>query len=96
MAMYAPLFAAVSAHYRKARKQRGDCPQILALDEAFAGVEEKNIAAMFELLRMPDFDYILNSQSLWGCYESVHSPYGNPNTLPHNCFLCGNPDSLRI
>ena len=71
MAMYAPLFAAVSAHYRKARKERGDCPQILALDEAFAGVDEKNIAAMFELLRMLDFDYILNSQSLWGCYDCV-------------------------
>ena len=71
MAMYAPLFASVSAHYRKARKERGDCPQILALDEAFAGVDEKNIAAMFELLRMLDFDYILNSQSLWGCYDCV-------------------------
>ena len=71
MAMYVPLFASVSAHYQKARKERGDCPQILALDEAFAGVDEKNIAAMFELLRMLDFDYILNSQSLWGCYDCV-------------------------
>ena len=26
---------------------------------------------MFELLRMLDFDYILNSQSLWGCYDCV-------------------------
>ena len=71
MAMYVPLFASVSAHYQKARKERGDCPLILALDEAFAGVDEKNIAAMFELLRMLDFDYILNSQSLWGCYDCV-------------------------
>ena len=71
MAMYVPLFASVSAHYQKARKERGDCPMILALDEAFAGVDEKNIAAMFALLRMLDFDYILNSQSLWGCYDCV-------------------------
>ena len=42
-----------------------------ALDEAFAGVDDKNISSMFELVHKMDFDYIMNSQSLWGCYETV-------------------------
>ena len=68
MAMYVPLFAAVSAQYHKGGE---GCPQLLALDEAFAGVDEKNIAAMFELVHRLDFDYIMNSQALWGCYACV-------------------------
>ncbi len=68
MAMYVPLFAAVSAQYRKAGES---CPKLLALDEAFAGVDDRNISAMFELVQILDFDYIMNSQALWGCYPSV-------------------------
>jgi len=68
MAMYVPLFASVSAQYQKASK---NCPKLLALDEAFAGVDDQNIGAMFELVRNLDFDYIMNSQALWGCYSSV-------------------------
>ena len=68
MAMYVPLFASVSAQYQKG----GDsCPRMLALDEAFAGVDDQNISAMFELMGILDFDYILNSQVLWGCYACV-------------------------
>lgn len=69
MAMYVPLFAAVNAQYKKA--DYGQHPRILALDEAFAGVDDKNISSMFELVHKMDFDYIMNSQSLWGCYETV-------------------------
>ena len=68
MAMYVPLFAAVSAQYHKGGES---CPQLLALDEAFAGVDDQNISAMFELMRTLDFDYIINSQALWGCYACV-------------------------
>lgn len=68
MAMYVPLFAAVSAQYAKGG---GACPKLLALDEAFAGVDDQNIGAMFELMGTLDFDYILNSQVLWGCYACV-------------------------
>ena len=71
MAMYIPLFAAVNAQYLKSR--RDDHPRMIALDEAFAGVDDKNISSMFRLVEDLDFDYIMNSQSLWGCYESVHS-----------------------
>lgn len=70
MAMYVPLFAAVSAQYQKGGSK---CPMLLALDEAFAGVDERNISAMFELVGVLDFDYIMNSQSLWGCYANVKS-----------------------
>ena len=69
MAMYVPLFAAVNAQYKKADNE--DHPRMIALDEAFAGVDDKNIRSMFELVHKMDFDYIMNSQSLWGCYETV-------------------------
>ena len=69
MAMYVPLFAAVNAQYKKAELE--DHPRIIALDEAFAGVDDKNIRIMFDLVCKMDFDYIMNSQSLWGCYETV-------------------------
>ena len=69
MAMYVPLFAAVNAQYKKAEKE--DHPRIIALDEAFAGVDDKNISSMFELVHKLDFDYIMNSQALWGCYDTV-------------------------
>ena len=69
MAMYVPLFAAVNAQYQKAENR--DHPRIIALDEAFAGVDDKNISSMFKLVEDMDFDYIMNSQALWGCFETV-------------------------
>lgn len=69
MAMYVPLFAAVNAQYKKTDYE--DHPRMIALDEAFAGVDDKNISSMFELVHKLDFDYIMNSQALWGCYETV-------------------------
>ena len=69
MAMYVPLFAAVNAQYKKAENK--DHPRMVALDEAFAGVDDKNISSMFELVHKLDFDYIMNSQALWGCFETV-------------------------
>ena len=69
MAMYVPLFAAVNAQYQKAGNK--EHPRIIALDEAFAGVDDKNISSMFELVQKLDFDYIMNSQALWGCFETV-------------------------
>ena len=69
MAMYVPLFAAVNAQYQKCMND--DHPRMIALDEAFAGVDEKNISSMFEMVEAMDFDYIMNSQALWGCYATV-------------------------
>ncbi len=69
MAMYVPLFAAVNAQYKKAENK--DHPRMIALDEAFAGVDDKNISSMFALVHELDFDYIMNSQALWGCFDTV-------------------------
>ncbi len=70
LSLYIPLFAAVAAQYKKAGEQ---APMILALDEAFAGVDDSNISEMFGLLEKLGFGYIMNSQALWGCYETVPS-----------------------
>ena len=70
MAMYVPLFSAVAAKYAAARK---DAPKLISLDEAFAGVDEMNIKDMFRLMVEFEFDFMLNSQILWGDYETVPS-----------------------
>lgn len=68
MSMYIPLFSALYARYEKGRC---DCPRIISMDEAFAGVDENNIRDMFRLLKELNLDYILNSQILWGDYDTV-------------------------
>jgi len=70
MAMYVPLFSAVYAKYEGAKKE---CPRIVSLDEAFAGVDERNIRDMFRLLNELDLNYVINSQILWGDYDTVPS-----------------------
>ncbi len=70
LSLYIPLFAAVAAQYEKAGEH---APKILALDETFAGVDDSNISEMFGLLEKLGFGYIVNSQALWGCYETVPS-----------------------
>jgi uncharacterized protein (TIGR02680 family) len=68
MAMYIPLFSAAYSRYQEARK---DAPYIISLDEAFAGVDENNIRDMFDLVEKLGFNFIMNSQSLWGDYDTV-------------------------
>ncbi|OGO86638.1 MAG: TIGR02680 family protein [Clostridiales bacterium GWE2_32_10] len=70
MAMYVPLFSAVYARYENARP---DCPRIVSLDEAFAGVDENNIRDMFRLMIELDLSFIVNSQILYGDYDTVPS-----------------------
>ncbi|GIP33368.1 TIGR02680 family protein [Paenibacillus sp. J2TS4] len=68
MAMYIPLFAATWSRYSDARS---DAPRLISLDEAFAGVDEENMRDMFKLLTDMGFDYMMTSQVLWGCYDTV-------------------------
>lgn len=68
MAMYIPLFSAAYSRYQEAGPE---APFIISLDEAFAGVDEQNIADMFELMEQLGFNYLINSQALWGDYETV-------------------------
>ncbi|MEK4252037.1 TIGR02680 family protein [Paenibacillus sp. FSL W7-1287] len=70
MAMYIPLFTACYSRYQEAAPS---APYIISLDEAFAGVDENNINEMFEIVEHLDFNYIMNSQVLWGDYETVQS-----------------------
>ena len=68
MSMYVPLFSSVVAKYDGARD---DAPRLVSLDEAFAGVDEQNISDMFRLMVDMDFEFIINSQILWGDCETV-------------------------
>ena len=68
MSMYVPLFSAVVAKYKGAKD---DAPRIISLDEAFAGVDEMNIKDMFRLMIHLELNFIINSQVLWGDYETV-------------------------
>ncbi|WP_018306008.1 TIGR02680 family protein [Desulfitobacterium hafniense] len=70
MAMYIPLFAAAYSRYSDANP---DAPKIISLDEAFAGVDDANMRDMFQLLTDMGFDYMMTSQVLWGCYDTVPS-----------------------
>ncbi|WAA12100.1 TIGR02680 family protein [Fervidibacillus halotolerans] len=70
MAMYIPLFTAAYSRYKEAAES---APYIISLDEAFAGVDENNIRDMFEVVETLGFDYIMNSQSLWGDYDTISS-----------------------
>lgn len=66
--MYIPLFASV---YAKLNLASDDSLRIIALDEAFAGVDEDNIREMFGILKYLDIDFIINSQVLWGDYDTI-------------------------
>lgn len=68
MAMYIPLFTACYSRYSEADRA---APYIISLDEAFAGVDEDNISVMFAIVEELGFDYIMNSQVLWGDYETI-------------------------
>ncbi|CAG7651671.1 TIGR02680 family protein [Paenibacillus allorhizosphaerae] len=70
LSVYVPLFSALHACYEGANE---DAARLVTLDEAFAGVDEKNIADMFGLAEEMEFSYILTSQVLWGDYPTVKS-----------------------
>lgn len=63
MAMYAPLFSAAYSRYQEAAP---DAPRLITLDEAFAGVDKQNMRDMFRLVESMHFNYIMNSQAVWG------------------------------
>lgn len=70
MAMYIPLFTAAYSRYKEAADF---APYVISLDEAFAGVDDTNIRDMFEVVEQLGFNYIMNSQALWGDYDTVPS-----------------------
>ena len=66
--MYVPLFAAV---YAKLATASPNALRLIALDEAFAGVDNANIREMFAITSLLNLDYILTSQALWGDFDTI-------------------------
>jgi uncharacterized protein YPO0396 len=64
-----PLFAAASSHYKSAGNPY--VPRLVALDEAFAGVDDDARAKCLGLLATFDMDVVMASEREWGCYPQV-------------------------
>ncbi|GLW62400.1 hypothetical protein Arub01_06440 [Actinomadura rubrobrunea] len=69
LAASVPLFAAASAHYKSAANPYA--PRLVALDEAFAGVDDDSRAKCLGLLATFDMDVVMTSEREWGCYPQV-------------------------
>ena len=63
-----PLFAAASSHYSSGRTS---APRLIALDEAFAGVDDDSRAKCLGLLASFDLDVVMTSEREWACYPTV-------------------------
>jgi hypothetical protein len=66
--LHLPLFAAAAAHYDAAE---ATAPRLIALDEAFAGIDEGMRAELMGLLVRFELDVLLTGHELWGAYEQV-------------------------
>lgn len=66
--LHMPLFAAAKAYYQSAGPV---APRLIALDEAFAGIDREMRGELMGLLSAFDLDFILTSHEEWGCYEQV-------------------------
>ena len=64
-----PLFAAASSFYTSAGNPHA--PRLVALDEAFAGVDDDSRAKCLGLLAAFDLDVVMTSEREWGCYPQV-------------------------
>ncbi|GLY90402.1 SbcC/MukB-like Walker B domain-containing protein [Actinoallomurus iriomotensis] len=67
-AIHLPLFAAANALYSSARP---DCPRMIALDEAFAGIDDKYKPDLLGLTVKFDLDLFMTGHDLWVHHETV-------------------------
>lgn len=67
-AIHLPLFAAANALYSSARTT---CPRVVALDEAFAGIDDRYKPELMGLTVTFDLDMFMTGHDLWVYYESV-------------------------
>ncbi|WP_017574812.1 TIGR02680 family protein [Nocardiopsis kunsanensis] len=67
-AIHLPLFAAANALYSSAR---ATCPRVVALDEAFAGIDDRYKPELMGLTVTFDLDMFMTGHDLWVYYESV-------------------------
>lgn len=68
VALHLPLFAAAAAHYDRAAPS---APRLVALDEAFAGIDEAMRGELLGLTVAFDLDVLLTGHELWGAYAEV-------------------------
>ncbi len=69
LAASVPLFAAASSYYASSGNPKA--LRIIALDEAFAGVDDDSRAKCLGLLANFDLDVMMTSEREWGCYPEV-------------------------
>lgn len=63
LALMLPLAAAAAARYRLARE---DAPRLIAFDEAFAGVDPRNVEETLRFLCRFGFSWVMASERIWG------------------------------
>ncbi|HET8641801.1 MAG TPA: SbcC/MukB-like Walker B domain-containing protein, partial [Pseudonocardiaceae bacterium] len=68
VSLHLPLFAAAHVTFNSADPR---CPRLLALDEAFAGVDDKGRTELFGLTTEFDFDLFMTGFDLWATYDTV-------------------------
>jgi uncharacterized protein (TIGR02680 family) len=68
LALTVPQFAAAAAHYRSADEH---APRLIALDEAFVGIDADMRAKCLDLLVQFDLDVAMTSEREWACYPTV-------------------------
>lgn len=67
-----PLFAAVASHYSHGSHDGyAGAPRLVLLDEAFAGIDREARAHCMALIREFDLDFVMTSESEWGCYAEL-------------------------
>ena len=60
--LHLPLFAAAHAHFQAADP---GCPRLIALDEAFAGIDDTGVPELIRLAAAFDLDWFLTGYDLW-------------------------------
>ncbi|MDA2808917.1 SbcC/MukB-like Walker B domain-containing protein [Nocardiopsis suaedae] len=70
---YLVLFAAAAAQFDSLAKSAPNAPRLILLDDAFAKVDEPTHGRLLGLLVELDLDFVLTSERVWGCFESVPS-----------------------
>ena len=66
--LHLPLFAAAAAQYGNGSIAG---PRMIALDEAFVGIDDKMRSRLMGLLTQLDLDVIVTSHEFWGFYDTV-------------------------
>lgn len=79
VALHIPLFAAAATHCEASRLRVAGpdgadlpgCPRLILLDEVFAGVDQDNRGALFDIIRTLDLDLMATSESEQGLYAEL-------------------------